>query len=172
MENLLPKPAPRKGSSASAAGKKKAAATPKKKGWVVRYLVLGRSGASARDAAPSRLIKALMAGLPVEELEDLRSSLDLSMEKLVPMLGISKATLHRRKTAGRLDPAQSDRVLRYARLTGKAVDVLESLVSARKWLGSPQVGLGGAIPLDYAETEIGSREVEDLLGRIEYGVYS
>jgi uncharacterized protein (DUF2384 family) len=28
------------------------------------------------------------------------------------------------------------------------------------------------VPLDYAETEIGAREVEDLLGRIEYGVYS
>jgi uncharacterized protein (DUF2384 family) len=28
------------------------------------------------------------------------------------------------------------------------------------------------VPLDYAETEIGAREVENLLGRIEYGVYS
>ncbi len=172
MEKLLPKPAPLKGSSASAAGKKNAAATPKKKGWVVRYFVHGPSGTSTRNVAPSRLITALKAGLPVEELDDLRSSLDLSMEKLVPMLGISKATLHRRKTAGKLDPAQSDRVVRYARLTGKAVGVLESLESARKWLRSPQVGLGGAIPLEYAETEIGAREVEDLLGRIEYGVYS
>jgi len=43
---------------------------------------------------------------------------------------------------------------------------------ARRWLSSPQRGLGGAVPLDYAETEIGAREVEDLLGRIEYGVYA
>jgi len=34
------------------------------------------------------------------------------------------------------------------------------------------VGLGGETPLEYAETEVGAREVEDLLGRIEYGVYS
>jgi len=26
--------------------------------------------------------------------------------------------------------------------------------------------------LDYAETEIGAREVDNLLGRIDYGVYS
>jgi uncharacterized protein (DUF2384 family) len=39
-------------------------------------------------------------------------------------------------------------------------------------LRSPQIGLGGAVPLAYAETELGAREVEDLLGRIEYGVYS
>ncbi len=54
----------------------------------------------------------------------------------------------------------------------KAIEVLESAENARQWLASPQVGLGGAVPLEYAETELGAREVEDLLGRIEYGVYS
>ena len=73
---------------------------------------------------------------------------------------------------GRLGPAESDRVVRFARLMGKAVQVMESEDNARKWLTSPQVGLGGAAPLDYAESEMGAREVEDLLGRIEYGVYS
>lgn len=105
-------------------------------------------------------------------LDELRGKLDLPMEKLVPMLGISKATLHRRMLAGRLDPAESDRVVRYTRLLDKAVTVLESLEDARRWLSAPQFGLGGAIPLEYAETEVGAREVEDLLGRIEYGVYS
>jgi len=55
---------------------------------------------------------------------------------------------------------------------GQAVEVMESEETARQWLTSPQFGLGGAAPLDYAETEVGAREVEDLLGRIEYGVYS
>jgi putative toxin-antitoxin system antitoxin component (TIGR02293 family) len=85
---------------------------------------------------------------------------------------MSKATYHRRKASGKLDPSESDRVVRYARLMGRAVEVLESEDSARAWLNSPQVGLGGAVPLDYAETELGAREVEDLLGRIEHGVYS
>jgi putative toxin-antitoxin system antitoxin component (TIGR02293 family) len=53
-----------------------------------------------------------------------------------------------------------------------AASVMESLDDGRRWLNSPQVGLGGAIPLEYAETEVGAREVEHLLGRIEYGVYS
>ena len=55
---------------------------------------------------------------------------------------------------------------------GRAVEVLESMDHARQWLTSPQLGLGGSVPLEYAETEVGAREVEDLLGRIEYGVYS
>jgi putative toxin-antitoxin system antitoxin component (TIGR02293 family) len=118
------------------------------------------------------LIEVIRIGLPVQELDVLQTSLDVPMDKLAPKLGMSKATLHRRKARGRLGPEESDRVLRYARLLGKAVEVMEGEEPARRWLTSPQVGLGGAVPLDYAETEVGAREVEDLLGRIEYGVYS
>ncbi len=121
---------------------------------------------------PNRLIHAVRVGLPVRELKDLQASLAVPMERLGPMLGISKATLHRRRAGQRLGSAESDRVVRFARLMGKAVEVMESEENARKWLNSPQRGLGGAVPLDYAETEVGAREVEDLLGRIEYGVYS
>ena len=124
------------------------------------------------DITPSKLIEVLRAGLPVQELNDLQASLDMPMDKLFPMLGISKATFHRRKAEGRLDQAESDRVVRFARLMGKAIEVLESEEDARQWLSSAQFGLGGAVPLEYAETEVGAREVENLLGRIEHGVYS
>lgn len=121
---------------------------------------------------PASLVEAIQSGLAVSELDVLRESLGISMESLAPKLGLSKATLHRRKATGRLHAAESDRVVRYARLVGKAREVLESEDAARMWLRSPQMGLGGAVPLDYAETEVGAREVEDLLGRIEHGVYS
>lgn len=127
----------------------------------------GGGGANASEWIPR-----LKAGLPVQELEALRQALEVPMERLAPLLGISRATLHRRLTAGRLDPAESDRVVRFARLLGRAAEVFESLSNARLWLQAPQLGIGGAIPLEYAETEVGAREVEDLLGRIEFGVYS
>ena len=126
----------------------------------------------ARDFTPAKLIAALRVGLPVQELQELQTRLAVPMERLVPMLGISKATLHRRKAGGRLGLAESERVFRFARLLGKASEVLESEANARQWLTAPQFGLGGAVPLEYAATEIGAREVEDLLGRIEQGVYS
>jgi putative toxin-antitoxin system antitoxin component (TIGR02293 family) len=89
------------------------------------------------------------------------------------MLGISKATFHRKRgNASKLTPAVSDRVVRYASLLGQAFKVFEDFDSAKHWLNAPQFGLGGAAPLEYAKTEIGARDVENLLGRIEYGVYS
>ena len=107
------------------------------------------------------------------ELTDLQASLDVPAERLAPMLGISKATFHRRKGAGeRLGSAESDRVVRFARLLGRAIKVFGDIENAKQWLNAPQFGLGGAVPFDYAKTEVGAREVENLLGRIEYGVYS
>jgi putative toxin-antitoxin system antitoxin component (TIGR02293 family) len=145
----------------------------KKTSGVVNFCVHGPTvKIMASDFTPSKLIEVLRVGLPVSELAVLQASLAVPMDKLVPMLGISKATLHRRKAAGRLGQAESDRVVRFARLMGKAVEVMESAENARRCLTAPQFGLGGAVPLEYAETEVGAREVEDLLGRIEHGVYS
>jgi putative toxin-antitoxin system antitoxin component (TIGR02293 family) len=59
-----------------------------------------------------------------------------------------------------------------ATLLAKAVKVFGSSKDAKKWLNSAQFGLGGAIPLEHAKTQAGALEVENLLGRIEHGVYS
>jgi putative toxin-antitoxin system antitoxin component (TIGR02293 family) len=141
---------------------------------VVHYCVHGKPLKLARhDFNTANLIKLLERGLPVTELTELQSSLAVPVERLAPMLGISKATFHRSKGTGeKLKPFVSDRVVRFAKLLGKAVKVLGDMEAAKQWLNSPQYGLGGAVPLEYAKTEIGAREVESLLGRIEHGVYS
>lgn len=117
------------------------------------------------------LIQQIKEGLPIQELDKLQAGLGVPSERLFSMLGISKATLNRRRRSGRLEQNESDRLVRYARLLGKATEVLESVENARTWLSAPQFALGGAVPLEFAETEVGAREVEDLLNRIEYGVY-
>ena len=141
---------------------------------VVHYYVHGESLKPVHsDFNTANLIKVLERGLPVTELTNLQASLAVPVERLAPMLGISKATFHRSKETGKkLKPSVSDRVVRFAKLLGKAVKVLGDMEAAKQWLNSPQFGLGGAVPLEYAKTEVGAREVENLLGRIEYGVYS
>jgi len=121
---------------------------------------------------PRQLIKRVEAGVPFSDLETLGKSLDLSLDKLASLIGISRATLHRRKQEKHLQVQESDRVIRYERLFAQATRVFGSREQALGWLRSPQRGLGGAIPLEYARTEVGAREVEKLLGRIDYGVYS
>lgn len=141
---------------------------------VVRFCILGYAPATKSGRfTPAKLVEALQVGLPFRELIELQTRLAVPADKLAPMLGISKATFHRRKGgAAKLPPAVSDRVVRYARLLGQALQVFGNQDTAKQWLGAPQFGLGGAVPLDYARSEVGAREVENLLGRIEYGVYS
>ncbi len=76
-----------------------------------------------------------------------------------------------KRVAG-LDRSESDRLVRYARLLSHASVALGGLDGARSWLGVPAIAFNGEIPLDYADTEIGAREVDALLGRIEHGVFS
>ncbi len=127
---------------------------------------------SAKAKHPSELIRKIQKGLRFSELETLQNSIALPFEQLAAKLSISRSTLQRRKAAGRLSPDESDKVIRYSRLVQQAADFFGDIEKARAWLKHPQYGLGGAVPLDYARTEAGAREVENLLGRMKYGVYS
>jgi len=118
---------------------------------------------SLKAKHPSELIRRIQKGLRFSELETLQNSIDLPFEQLAAKLAMSRSTLQ---------PDESDKVMRLSRLLEHATNVFGDIQRARAWLKFPQRGLGGAIPLDYAETEVGAREVDDLLGRIEYSVYA
>jgi putative toxin-antitoxin system antitoxin component (TIGR02293 family) len=128
--------------------------------------------AQGKPAQASTLIEQVRRGLPIAELTALQGGLQVPLEQLASKLAISRATLQRRKASGRLSPDESDKLLRFSRLLSQATDIFGDATKAREWLKLPQRGLGGAVPLEYAETEIGAREVENLLGRIDYGVYA
>ncbi|MBA3651009.1 MAG: DUF2384 domain-containing protein [Chthoniobacterales bacterium] len=49
---------------------------------------------------------------------------------------------------------------------GHAVHLFGDIEEARLWLKTPQRGLHGAVPLDYAKTDLGVREVESLLTQL------
>ena len=125
-----------------------------------------------KNAHPHAVIRRIQKGFSFRELEALQKTIDLPFEQLAAKLSISRSTLQRRKAAGRLSPDESDKVTRFSRLLALAADLFGSIEKGRAWLKHPQRGLGGAIPLDYAETEVGAQEVEKLLGRIDYGVYT
>ncbi len=120
----------------------------------------------------SPLVERLRSGLPMTEFRCLLDLLQIPEEELGRLLGISPATLHRRKKAGRLGTPESERIVRFARLFGLAMEVFESEQAAREWLKASNPGTAGESPLSYADTEFGAREVENLLGRLAHGVFS
>lgn len=124
-------------------------------------------------ASPHELIGMVNEGLDFAAFEILRDTLGVSAKSLSELMKISARTLHRRRQAGRFDPLESDRLLRISRVYIKAVALFEGKhEAAAEWLHTPSVALGNASPFHYASTEAGALEVEDLIGRLEYGVFT
>src|ERR1044071_586426 len=112
---------------------------------------------------PVELIKHVEKGLAFTAVEALQQQMALATKEMARLLDIKFRTFLRRKEAGRLQPAESDRVLRASRLFARAQDLFEGdQKAARRWLLTPQRALGGAVPLEIARTEVGAREVEQV----------
>ncbi|MBA3357674.1 MAG: DUF2384 domain-containing protein [Pyrinomonadaceae bacterium] len=119
------------------------------------------------------VVEDVERGLPFSTVELLRQEMELSTKTMAEVLQVKLRTLLRRKEEGRLHPDESDRVIRASRLFARAVALFDgNTESARQWLFEPQRALGGAIPLEVARTEVGAREVEQIIGRLEHGVFT
>ncbi len=117
-------------------------------------------------------IAQIKEGLTIEAMSALTTNLNITEKHLAKVVGLSISTLAIRKKTGRLKPTESERVMRVDRIFRRAMEVFKDQAIAKRWIKSPAKALGGIAPIDFTETDIGAREVENLLGRIEYGVYS
>jgi putative toxin-antitoxin system antitoxin component (TIGR02293 family) len=139
--------------------------------WTIIDLLGGRKVlGTAEDVADVRT--AIRQGLPFAALENLAGALELTQDEATEAVGMARRTLARRKRQRQLSPAESDRVYRIARITQLAADVLGALDKARVWLVRPNRALAGSTPLSILDTEIGARQVEELLLHINYGIYA
>ena len=119
------------------------------------------------------LLERLKSGLSFASFNRLRQNIKLSQEELGALMQISPRTLARRRTQKRLETDESDRLVRLSRVFGKTVELFEGHDdSARAWLARPLPGLGGQRPLDLLDSEVGAREVEALIERLEHGVFT
>ena len=125
---------------------------------------LGRTLSSDRD-----LRDAIREGFPPAVVEGLMRSAGLTLKELAQSLDLSPRSLQRRRHGGRLARYESDRIYRLARIVALANEYLGGQEQATRWLKRPNRALGGVAPIDAIDTELGARQVENVLGRIAYG---
>ncbi len=85
-------------------------------------------------------------------------------------LALSRKTLAHRRSMGSLTPDQSDRLSRLLRTIEEAEATFGDPAKAHAWLRRPTTLLDGEAPLDRLDTDIGTRQVEAILGRIGHGI--
>lgn len=117
------------------------------------------------------MITQLKRGLPTGSFDRLRQRLNISDNALARIVQIPKRTLDRRRLSGRFKSDESERVLRLAQVLDMATEVFGGPAKAESWLKTPARGLGGKVPLEYADTHLGAQEVINLLGRIDHGIF-
>ena len=121
----------------------------------------------AHDALAGGLPSAAVTHL-VGRLTSLRSA-----DALEKALGMSLRTFQRRRDAGArpLSHEQSARTWKFAEILATATQVFGSQAEAERWMEQPAIALEQRRPIDLLTTPAGVEIVEDLLRRLEYGVY-
>jgi putative toxin-antitoxin system antitoxin component (TIGR02293 family) len=125
---------------------------------------LGRTLATEHD-----MREAIRQGFPPAVVEELMRASGLTLKELAIALDLSPRSLQRRRRAGRLARYESDRLYRLARIIALADEFLGDHERAIRWLKRTNRALGGIAPVAALDTELGARQVENILGRIAYG---
>lgn len=134
---------------------------------------VSRSSLGFQVARSVDLIPKIEKGFSFATLSNFVAASGLSVPDTASIIGIPERTLARRKKENRLSPEESERLLRLSKLFEHSLRLFEGdREAAVSWLRTPKKALGNKSPLQFARTEVGAREVENLIGRIEHGVFS
>lgn len=118
------------------------------------------------------LDQAVSAGLPAEALTSAANSIGYMGQSAasISMRIVPSSTWKRRVRSGQLSPDESDKLVRFAHAVAVARHVLGAGEIVGRFFQTPHPELAGRKPADAAMSEIGARQVEDILWRIFYGL--
>ena len=112
-------------------------------------------------------------GLPMAEVVEFGKQAGFTTDELARLIRVPPRTYARRVASkARLKVPEGERAVRIMRLFERAKQVFGTDENTRRWFDSRLLALGRKTPLEYAQTEPGAREVENIIGRIEHGVVS
>lgn len=145
---------------------------------MTRHMKSARREYQVRDSAAALGHTAIEAhervrkGISLEEVMHAMEQIGLTQQEMSTLLGVPLRTFQRWLSGSetKLDTTTGGRYYRAIKTIDHATMLLGSLTTTLQWLRSPQRALGFRVPLELLATEPGAEAVEDLLGRIEYGV--
>lgn len=129
------------------------------------------AGIRLQGTTVAKVIDRLAAGLPFSSVETLGRQMKLSVDDVGELTRIPQRTLARRKSQGVFTQEESERLYRLASVFERALGLFDgNRDAAIRWLQTPRKVFDGKSALEFAQSELGAREVEDVIERIEYGV--
>lgn len=137
------------------------------------YLLGGKNIVTHPIRSEFDIVSLSNEGITKASLDALNSHLGISKKAFAEnILGISVKTLERKKSTDKLDKHTSSLLIEIAKVAKHAFDVFEDEEKVKNWLNTPNRALNNMKPIDLFYIPTGLGMVNNVLGRIEYGVYS
>lgn len=112
-------------------------------------------------------------GVNAQVIQNFRKHFNLSRETMAHLMHVSEPTIYRwLKQNKMLDRNSSIKLLELTDVFLFGIEVFDSSDNFFQWIEIPNAALGGLKPLELLEIPGGISKVRNLLGRIEYGVFS
>ena len=111
-------------------------------------------------------------GITKEDLEKLKKKTTLDYDRLAKALSVARATLINKRGKEKFGPELSEKIVGLADIYSYGYEVFEEENRFNQWMFRPNTALGGLPPFDLIDNQFGREEVKNLIGRIDYGVYS
>ncbi|MDB5275446.1 MAG: hypothetical protein JWR61_401 [Ferruginibacter sp.] len=135
-------------------------------------ILIGMMPKPESHMTPLEKMERLTTGVSKEDLEELKLRTELDYDKLAKLLSVTRATLINKKGAEKFNVTLSERIIGLADIYSYGYEVFEDEEKFNKWMFSPNKALGGNTPYEVSNNQFGREEVKNIIGRIEYGVYS
>jgi putative toxin-antitoxin system antitoxin component (TIGR02293 family) len=130
-------------------------------------LAIPKAGSSA-----DYFVFLIEKGIPKRSLERAKRATGLTYTVLAQLLSVSAKTIERKRPSERFDDTASERLVKLAEIIAIGREALGNDEALQQWLLRPLRPLGGKRPVDFMKNMYGLELVKQLLGRIQYGVYS
>ena len=116
--------------------------------------------------------KAVEQGVPLSALKGFADSSGFELKDLLEIVIPARTLKHRRQRKEPLSLDESDRLARVARVYALAVGVFGNPEKARRWLSKPKLRFSEQTPLAMLRTDLGGRQVEEMLIQIDEGMFA
>jgi putative toxin-antitoxin system antitoxin component (TIGR02293 family) len=111
-------------------------------------------------------------GIPKVSVDILAEVMEIPMTKMAHLLNLSYKTLTRKNKKDLLDPIVSSHTYEMTDVIAKGLEVFEDGEKLKRWLHKENRALKGKKPFDLLNTPTGIRLINQVLGRLEEGIYS
>lgn len=117
-------------------------------------------------------MEMIREGISKQDLEHLKNKTALDYNQLSKLLSVARATLINKKGQEKFDNNLSEKIVGLAEIYSLGYDVFEDEQIFNNWIFRENAALGGQTPFDFLDNQYGREEVKNIIGRINYGVYS